>query len=157
MSQKMTNDFVDFIVLLKKYNVEFAICGGHAVGYYGFPRMTMDFDVLIMPREKNAKALIKCLEEFGFMNYPGLSEDVFNKKGTVFSIGIQPNQIDLLTSMSSQDEKEIFKNKIKGKLADLDVFYVAYSDLIRAKKEANRLKDQLDVEELEKINRLNNE
>ena len=157
MSQKMTNDFIDFIVLLKRHNVEFAICGGHAVGHYGFPRMTMDFDILVMPTDKNAKSLIKCLEEFGFIDYPGLSEEAFKKKGTVFSLGIQPNQIDILTSMSSQDEKEIFDNKVKGKLADLDVFYVAYNDLIRAKKEANRLKDQLDIEELEKTNGLNNE
>ncbi len=151
MSHKLTDDYVEFIMLLKKHSVDFAICGGHAVGHYGFPRMTMDFDILVLPSENNAKKLIKCLHEFGFLDYPGLSEKIFQKKGTAFSIGVQPNQIDILTSMSSQDEKEIFENKVKGKLDNMEVFYVSFNDLIIAKKEANRLKDQLDVQELEKI------
>jgi hypothetical protein len=38
-----------------------------------------------------------------------------------------------------------------GKLEEFTLNFIAYEDLLRAKKEANRLKDQLDVLELQKI------
>ena len=62
------------------------------------------------------------------------------------------NQIDLMTSMSSQDIEENFLNKAEGQLEEFKVFFVGYEDLLRAKREANRLKDQLDLEELQAIN-----
>ena len=66
---------------------------------------------------------------------------------------MQPNQIDLLTSVSSQDEQEIFDHCIIGELEDLSLKFISLDDLLRAKREANRLKDQLDVEELLKVKR----
>ena len=43
----------------------------------------------------------------------------------------------------------------KANIIDIDgipVFFIDYDNLIIAKKAANRLKDQLDIEELEKVN-----
>ncbi|MDD7986925.1 hypothetical protein PQO01_18405 [Lentisphaera marina] len=141
----------DFIHLLKKYEVEFLVCGGHAVAFYGYPRMTLDFDLLIKPDPMNAKKIMQCLRDFGFGSVKELSEEKFCQRGTVFTLGVQPNQIDLLTSVSSQDENEIFSNQVKGALADITLNFISFDDLIRAKKEANRLKDQLDVQELESL------
>lgn len=152
MSAKLTEDYHDFLELLQKHQVEFLVCGGHAVGFYGFLRMTMDFDILINPLVDNARRLIQCLDEFGFGCVPQLTQEIFEKPGTVFSLGVQPNQIDLMTSMSSQNTHEIFENKVEGTLEDFKVQFVSYNDLIRAKREANRLKDQLDIEELFAIN-----
>jgi predicted nucleotidyltransferase len=152
MLPKLTKDFRDFIELLQKYKVEFAVCGGHAVAFYGYPRMTMDFDLLIRPNAENADKLIACLAESGFGNIPQLKKELFLQPGTVFSLGAQPNQIDLLTSMSSQNVDDIFKNKVEAQLEGFTLYYVSYEDLITAKKEANRLKDQLDIEELLSIN-----
>ncbi len=151
MLAKLTDDFREFITLLHKYDVSFAICGGHAVAFYGFPRLTMDFDILILPNEVNAKKLMMALSDFGFGNIPQLNENLFQNEGTVFSLGVQPNQIDLLTSMSSQSVEDIFSHKVEGTLDGLNVYYVSKDDLIRAKKEANRLKDQLDIEELNNV------
>lgn len=141
----------DFIHLLKKYEVEFLVCGGHAVAFYGYPRMTLDFDLLIKPDPMNAKKVMQCLRDFGFGSVKELSEEKFCQRGTVFTLGVQPNQIDLLTSVSSQDENEIFANQVQGELAEITLNFISFDDLIRAKKEANRLKDQLDVQELESL------
>lgn len=152
MSPKLTDDFREFLELLAKHEVEYLICGGHAVAFYGFPRMTMDFDLLVKPDPENAARLMACLTELGFGGILQLKRELFENPGTVFSLGVQPNQIDLMTSMSSQDVQEIFQNKHEGRLEDFSVYYVSYADLIRAKREANRLKDQLDIEELTAIN-----
>ena len=143
----------DFILLLQKYQVDFLVCGGHAVAFHGYPRMTMDFDLLIKPTQLNAERIILCLEAFGFGKIPELEKSRFCQRGTVFTLGVQPNQIDLLTSVSSQDEQEIFDHCIIGELEDLSLNFISFDDLLRAKREANRLKDQLDVEELLKVKR----
>jgi NAD-dependent DNA ligase len=39
---------------------------------------------------------------------------------------------------------------------DVPVYFLDYDNLIKAKKATNRLKDQLDIEELEKINKKSN-
>ncbi|MCH2205166.1 MAG: hypothetical protein MK132_04750 [Lentisphaerales bacterium] len=112
----------------------------------------MDFDILILPNSENAKLLMNCLDDFGFGGVSELREELFCQRGTVFSLGVQPNQIDLLTSISTQSEIDVFENKIMGKLESFDVYYVSLEDLLRAKKEAGRLKDLLDIEELRKVN-----
>ena len=146
----LTKDFEDFLTLLQKYNVRFLICGGHAVGFYGYPRLTMDFDLFIEPNEKNAKKIINVLNEFGFGN-AGITESAFLEAGTAITLGAQPNQIDLLTSVSDVSTHDIFKNAVKGKLGDFNLLYISKDDLIKCKKAAGRLKDLADIEELEKI------
>ena len=146
----LTKDFEDFLTLLQKYNVSFLICGGHAVGFYGYPRLTMDFDLLIEPNKENAKKIINVLNEFGFGN-AGITEAAFLEAGTALTLGAQPNQIDLLTSVSDVSTHDIFKNAVKGKLGDFNLLYISKDDLIKCKKAVGRLKDLADIEELEKI------
>jgi predicted nucleotidyltransferase len=151
MSSVLTDDFRDFIDLLIKHEVKFLICGGHAVGFHGYPRLTMDFDLLFEPSEQNAQKIIDVLNEFGFGN-AGITKTVFLQEGTAVTLGEQPNQIDLLTSVSKIATHEIFKNAVNGKLEEFDVLYISKEDLIKCKKAAGRKKDLADVEELEKIN-----
>ncbi|EDM25206.1 hypothetical protein LNTAR_03219 [Lentisphaera araneosa HTCC2155] len=153
MFSQLSEDMKEFLVLLQKYEIDFLVCGGHAVAFYGYPRMTLDFDLLIKPNIENAKKIIKCLHEFGFGGIKELTEERFYQRGTVFTLGAQPNQIDLLTSVSSQNEQEIFANKVLGELDGFELGFICLEDLLRAKKEANRLKDQVDVQELEALHR----
>ncbi len=146
----LTKDFEDFLMMLQKHDVKFLVCGGHAVGFHGYPRLTMDFDLLIEPNVENAKKIINVLNEFGFEN-SGITESVFLEEGTAVTLGVQPNQIDLLTSVSDVSTHEIFKNAVEGQLENFNVLYIAKDDLIKCKKAAGRLKDLADIEELEKI------
>ena len=38
-------DFKEFLQLLNAHNVEYLLIGGYAVGYYGYPRATVDMDI----------------------------------------------------------------------------------------------------------------
>jgi len=146
----LTRDFKDFLQLLEKHKVKFLICGGHAVGFYGYPRLTMDFDILIYPSKANAEKIMAALNEFGF-GKAGIPLEAFLREGTAVTLGAQPNQIDLLTSVSAQPAVEIFKNAVQGKLEDFNVLFISKNDLINAKKSSSRLKDRADAEELEKM------
>lgn len=145
------DDMRELVSLFKKHGVDFAVCGGFAVAHYGYVRMTMDFDLLVAPSPANATRIMKALEEFGF-GEAGITSADFMEPGAAVTLGEQPNQIDLLTSMSSADAGGIISRATKTQLGDLEVKVVSYADLIAAKQESSRGKDRVDLEELKRLN-----
>ena len=63
---KVEKDFEEFVELLNKFSVEYMIVGAYALALYSRPRNTGDIDVFINSSSKNAKQIIKVIEEFGF-------------------------------------------------------------------------------------------
>ena len=66
MKPILTDDYKEFIGLLITHKVDFLFCGGHVVAFHGYPRLTMDFEILIRPSNENADKLMIVLDEFGF-------------------------------------------------------------------------------------------
>ncbi len=126
------------------------MCGGFAVAHYGFIRATMDFDLLVLPDIRNAQNIMAALREFGFGD-AGISEEAFWEPGIAVTLGAQPNQIDLLTSMSSKATSKIIAGAQSVKIKGLKMNVVSFEDLLFAKKESKRAKDRIDVEELLKL------
>ncbi len=145
-----SQDIKALICLFIKHKVDFAVCGGHAVAYYGYPRMTMDVDLLIEPNEKNADRVMAALCEFGFKD-AGIPKSAFTKEGSAITLGVQPNQVDLLTSISHDSTAGVMARTIDGKLAGVGIRFISRSDLIEAKRQAGRPKDLADIDELTKI------
>jgi hypothetical protein len=145
-----SDDMQELVLLFQKHHVDFAVCGGFAVAHYGFVRMTMDFDLLVRPGPENAARIMVALKAFGFGD-AGISEQDFFEPGTAVTLGEQPHQIDLLTSMSSMPAGEIINRAVEARIGDVIVMMVGYDDLITAKQEAGRAKDRIDLEELQRI------
>ncbi len=91
-----SQDFKEFVSLLIKYNVEYLIVGGYAVGVHGHPRYTGDLDIWINPTHENAEKVIISVNEFGFGSF-GLHVNDFTKVGNLIQLGYPPLRIDLLT------------------------------------------------------------
>ena len=51
---KLETDFIDFVNLCNKYEVEYLVIGGYAVSIHGYPRSTKDLDICIKVSVKNA-------------------------------------------------------------------------------------------------------
>ena len=49
---KLETDFIDFVKLCNKYEVEYLVIGGYAVSIHGYPRSTKDLDICIKISEK---------------------------------------------------------------------------------------------------------
>ena len=62
----LNQDFKEFLGLLLEEAVEFALVGGFAVAYHGYPRFTGDMDILIDRDQANAEKVLKALGRFGF-------------------------------------------------------------------------------------------
>ena len=146
----LSEDMQALIRLLVEHHVEFAVCGGHAVAHHGYPRMTMDVDLLITPGVQNAARMMAVLKDFGFES-AGVPQEAFLKEGTAVTLGVQPNQIDLLTSISREPTMEVMRRTVDGELAGMHVQFIGLSDLIEAKRQAGRPKDLADLDELHKI------
>lgn len=146
----LTKDMRELTAVFEKHAVEYALVGGGAVIYYGYTRTTQDIDFLVNPSESNLPKVLSALEEFGFPPTEQL-EEFFSTTGNALHLGIEPNRIDLLTSLAGIENEQIFENVEKVELGEWTVSIISLSDLLKSKRSTGRLKDLADVEELEKI------
>jgi len=148
------DDFLEYIDLLNKHGVEYVLVGGMAVNLHGYRRSTGDMDVFVNPTQANHVKLRKVHADFGMhMGEMELVDDFMDtKKYDVFTFGISPVQIDLMTACKGIIFEEAFSNSIKFSLDNnIKVSVVDYRELMITKKAAGRLRDKADIEELEKV------
>ena len=117
------------------------------MAFHGYPRVTLDVDVLVTPDPENAKRILCALRAFG-VGQAGIPVAALLKEGTAITLGVQPNQVDILTSMSRTATRDIIARAVAGRLAGIPVRFVALQDLLAAKQQAGRKKDLADIEGL---------
>jgi len=57
MADIFNNDFLEYIDLLNKHNVEYLLVGGMAVNLHGYRRATGDMDIFVNPTKEIIKSL----------------------------------------------------------------------------------------------------
>jgi hypothetical protein len=142
-------DFVDFIDLLNKHQVDYMVVGAHALAYHGRPRHTGDLDIWIKPSEVNARKMVKVIDDFGFSSL-GLSEKDFLKENYVTQLGYPPLRIDILNTISGVEFDEAYANKVIGETDSLNVNFINVDEFIKNKEASGRNKDLGDIESLKK-------
>ncbi len=94
-------DFRDLLVALATQQAEFAIIGGWALAVYGYARGTDDLDILVRASPKNATRVMAALTEFGApLAEHQITEELFASEGYGYRMGIKPNLIEVLTTIS---------------------------------------------------------
>lgn len=84
------------------------------------PRYTADLDILIRPSKSNAERVLMVLVQFGFGSLEIASEDL-TIEGKVIQLGVKPNRIDLLTSISGVAFEEAWATRVSGVLDSIPV------------------------------------
>ena len=148
---KVEKDFEEFVGLLNKFNVEYMIVGAYALALYSRPRNTGDIDVFINSSSKNAKQIIKVIEEFGFEN-AGIEENDFITRGRIVQLGVSPVRIDIINEIDGIKFLDAYKRKEIFQFGNVSANFISRQDIIANKKASNRKKDQGDLDELEKFN-----
>lgn len=147
----------DMILALLKHEVEFLLIGGYAVIFHGYIRTTGDMDVWLKPSNENKERLLNAFKEMEF-ELDGLqhvSALDFNEV-VAFHIGDEPERIDFLSKVKGLDYEKAFADRRFLTIQGKEVPFLNLDDLIVSKLLADRLKDQADVEELQKIAALRN-
>nr|WP_294777569.1 hypothetical protein [uncultured Flavobacterium sp.] len=151
----MLAEIVNIWQKLNENNVRYLTIGGLAVNIYGYTRNTGDVDILIEDTPENRKNLRKAFAAIGIGDFEAIETMQFIPGFTDFTISYDL-RLDVMTSIKGIENESfdsLLNNATIVLLKETPVYFLDYDSLIKAKKATNRLKDQLDIEELEKINK----
>lgn len=149
---KLETDFIDFVDLCNKYEVEYLVIGGYAVSIHGYPRSTKDLDICIRISEQNALKMIQVINDFGFASLKLTKED-FLKRDFITQLGQEPIRIDILNDLDGVSFEEAWVNK---KIIDFEgskINFIGYSELLKVKEKAGRPQDIADINKLKSRNK----
>ncbi len=140
-------DFKEFLQLLNDHNVEYLLIGGYAVGYYGYPRATVDMDIWVAINPANAAQVVATLKTFGF-DLPELNETLFLEENQVIRMGVPPMRLELLTSISGVEFETCFAERVVDEIDGVMVNLISLEHLKQNKLASGRYKDLNDLEHL---------
>ncbi|HOW84130.1 MAG TPA: hypothetical protein PK573_16325 [Spirochaetota bacterium] len=140
----MHKDFEDLLAILNKNQVKFLIVGAFALAYHGYPRNTGDIDIWIYPAEENANKTVQAIKEFFGSTLGVTNEDIIS--GKIIQFGRPPVRIDLISILTGVTTDEIWDNRITGKFAGIDVYFIDKKTFIKNKRAIGRGKDIVDVD-----------
>ena len=143
----LPEDWRAFIESLNSNGVEYLIVGAVALAYHGFPRYTGDLDVLVRNSPGNTRRLESALAGFGFASL-GLKAADFADSYRVIQLGVPPNRIDLLTSITGVPFDEAWGDRVDADLEGTRVSFISRQALIRNKRLTGRAQDKADLEVL---------
>ncbi|MCK6607147.1 MAG: hypothetical protein L6Q46_02445 [Flavobacterium sp.] len=138
----------------QKHNVKYITIGGFAVNIYGYNRSTGDLDILIEDSIENRKNLRKAFVDIGIGDFESIETMQFIPGWTDFTLDFGL-RLDVMTSIKGLEDKSfdsLLSDATIVMIGDIPVNFIDYKNLVIAKKATNRLKDQLDLEELGKLN-----
>jgi hypothetical protein len=143
----LSKDLREFVELLNSNRVEYLVVGGFAVFYHGFARYTGDIDFLVRASEENSRRVVAALAEFGFGSV-GIQPEDFQSPGMVIQLGVPPNRIDIITSISGVSFVDAWDTRTPGMLDGIATQFIGREALIRNKESTGRAKDLGDADEL---------
>ena len=136
------------------YDVEFILMGGHAVVYYGVRRTTSDIDIPVRPNIENGIRILKAFKSLK-LETDGIQASDFTED-QVFTFGLEPDAVDILTFSKGVSVEEIFRNASQTRIDDLSLKIIDIRDLLKNKENLQRtsekgLVDQQDILALRRI------
>lgn len=135
--------------------VKYLTIGGFAVNIYGYGRNTGDIDIFIEDSIENRKNLRLALKQSGVGDFENINTIQFIPGWTDITLNFNL-RLDIMTSVKGLENtpfEELLQKAYIVEISGTPVYFLDYDNLIKAKKAANRTKDILDIEELEKINK----
>jgi predicted nucleotidyltransferase len=153
----MNKQILEVWKFLAVNNVKYLTIGGLAVNIYGYGRNTGDIDIYIEDTLENRSNLKNTLKNLGLSEIESIETFQFVAGWTDFSLNFGL-KLDVMTSLKGLEDKsfeELLNNAMIAEIDGIEVYFIDYDNLIISKKAANRPKDLLDIEELEKVNNSN--
>ena len=164
---------------MSEENVQYVLVGGLAVQLHGYMRSTFDIDLVLAMNDENLVRFIAVAKRYGLvpsipvpidslrdanqieqwhreMGQAGKPRSGCSQKGMLAFALREPqvggSVVDVLVRPEVPFE-QLKANAVAGALFAQKVWIASIDDLITMKRVANRSKDRLDIEALEKIKR----
>ena len=148
--KEITTRFEKLLVALASSRVDFAVVGGLAVIFNGYPRLTLDADILVADSPENLLRLLECLKGWGEGWARELKpEDFAALEGAVRVM--EEFDLDIFTRLNEKP-LEHFRPRLKFlETSGVRIPYLAPEDLIFLKEGSWREKDKFDVQAMREI------
>lgn len=140
--------FKEMLSALSEKEVEFLVIGAYALAAHGVPRATGDIDIWVHRTETNADRIMHALKAFGAPTDQIKASD-FLIENLVFQIGVEPQRIDILTSVDGVEFEQAWAQRVTMRISDIDVPLVSIAHLLENKRATGRPRDLADVAEIE--------
>jgi hypothetical protein len=140
---------------LEKNQVRYIMIGGFATNLHGYTRATKDIDIWIEDTPVNRKKLRQALIDQGSGDFEQIERIDFVPGWTNFQLNMG-FILDVMTNVKGLEIpgfEECFNYAVVAEIENIKVRFLHYNHLITSKKATNRLQDQLDIIELEKIHK----
>jgi predicted nucleotidyltransferase len=144
---KLDQDLREFIELLNARDVRYLVVGAYALAFHGRPRYTGDIDFFVQPSRQNAELVAQIIEEFGFASLGIVAADL-TTADQVIQLGVEPNRIDLMTSISDVSFDEAWDTREYGEIDGLKLPFISKDLLRRNKTAVGRKQDLADLDHL---------
>lgn len=146
---------------LVAHGVDFVVVGGIAMIGHGSARFTQDLDICYATDAGNLEALGAAMVDLG-ARLRGIEEDVAFvadaralRRTTILTLDTNEGPIDLLVRPSGSPDYETLRSRAERATLDGVAVLIASLDDLEAMKQASgRVKDELDLEEIDVIRRL---
>jgi predicted nucleotidyltransferase len=152
-------EILKFWAALQDQKVRYIMVGGYATNLHGYQRYTGDIDIWIDDNIENRHQLRKAFAECGMGDYYMLETMQFVPGWTDLHL-MNGLRLDIMVNMKGLEGYSFDECLNMASVADIDGVQVPFlhiNQLIANKKAVNRPKDQLDVIELERIQKIQNE
>jgi len=141
-------DFRDMLSAFIAEGAEFLVVGAYALSAHGVPRATGDLDCWVRRSRANAGRVLRALHQFGAPT-EALSVSDLQQPDLVFQIGVEPNRIDILTSIDGVEFDPAWRERQVVQVDGLAVPILSRHHLLANKRAAARPQDLADVSLLE--------
>lgn len=99
---------------------------------------------------ENARRVMAAMREFGVVP-PDVAESDFLRPNSVVQLGVAPNRIDLMTSLTGVSPEEIWDSRVVGEIDGIPVYFIGLDAFVKNKRATGRAKDLGDLEGLGKL------
>ena len=151
--------YEDIFSALNKKKVRYLVIGGVAVNLHGFPRATMDLDLLISLDPENRSGFYELMKQLKFKSKkPALAHDLVLGKqlpGGTKVVTFYRDEFELIDVFIQNpvDFDRAYKNRRVFRSGKVSISTIPYDTLLAMKRESGRERDLIDVGYLEKIKR----
>lgn len=153
------NELVNLLRVLYQNKVDYILVGGFATNLHGFTRTTADIDIWIKDDFNNRKQLRKVFNEIGIGDFEALetTELIPGWTSIYLDSGFELDIMTHIAGFNKESFDQCYEMAVEAIIAEIPIKFLHINHLIASKKISNRTKDILDISELEKIQRLQNE
>ncbi len=148
--REIISRFERLLAALAADRVDFAVVGGLAVIFNGYPRLTLDVDILVNDAPENLRKLLDCLAGWGEGWARELKpEDFVFQEGAIRVM--EEFDLDIFTRMRGRSLED-FRPRLRHlETSGVRIPYHSPADHVFLKEDSWREKDKLDVQAMREI------